>query len=177
MAADYALDLFGRLKGLAGRRVLAALFLLTCFLSSSLTVARECVSDYTAYSAYDIQTADYVLNNTPEHSVFLTGDEHLNPVSSLAGRTIVCSSDLYLYYHGFNTTQRHNEVWAFYENPAQHLDLLRKYQVQYIYVSAYERSDSRFTLDEEQLETLFPLAFETDDGRNRIYQVPEEYRQ
>lgn len=177
MAADYALDLFGRLKGLAGRRVLAALFLLACFLSSSLTVARECVSDYTAYSAYDIQTADYVLNNTPEHSVFLTGDEHLNPVSSLAGRTIVCSSDLYLYYHGFNTTQRHNEVWAFYENPAQHLDLLRKYQVQYIYVSAYERSDSRFTLDEEQLETLFPLAFETDDGRNRIYQVPEEYRQ
>ena len=177
MAADYAAEIFQRLRGLPGRRILAGVFLLTCFASAGLTVARECVSDYYAYDARDVETAEYVKENTPEHSVFLTGNQHLNPVSSLAGRTILCSSDLYLYYHGFNTGARRAEIAAFYEEPAQYLDLLRKYQVEYIYVSAYERADSQYDLDEEALEELFPLVFETAGGYNRIFEVPKEYRQ
>ena len=175
MAADYAMELFARLRGLAGRRVLAALFLTGCFLSAGLTVARECVSDYQAYSAADIAAAEFVRENTPEHSVFLTGNQHLNPVSSLAGRTILCSSDSYLYYHGFNTTERLREVAALYESPAENLDLLAKYQVQYIYVSAWERQSSLFTLNEAALEALFPLVYDT--GTHRVFEVPEEYRQ
>ncbi len=176
MAADYAMELYERLRGLDGRRLIAAGFLATCFLSSGLTIARECVSDYHAYSAVDVETAEYIRENTPEHSVWLTGNQHLNPVSSLAGRTILCSSDLYLYYHGFNTGARRAEIAAFYENPAQNLDLLSKYQVEYIYVSPYERSDSQYALNEDALEELFPLVFETRGGHNRIFEVPEEYR-
>ena len=174
MAADYASELFERLRGLPGRRVIAGAFLVTCFLSAGLTVARECVSDYHAYSPQDIATAEYIQKNTPEHSVFLTGSQHLNPVSSLVGRTILCSSDLYLYYHGFNTGARRAEIAAFYEDPARHLDLLRNYQVQYIYVSSYERNDSQYDLNEEALEELFPLLYEA--GSSRIFEVPEEYR-
>ncbi len=176
MAADYAMELYERLRGLDGRRLIAAGFLATCFLSSGLTIARECVSDYHAYSAVDVETAEYIRENTPEHSVWLTGNQHLNPVSSLAGRTILCSSDLYLYYHGFNTGARRAEIAAFYENPAQNLDLLSKYQVEYIYVSSYERNDSQYALNEDALEELFPLVFETRGGHNRIFEVPEEYR-
>ena len=54
---------------------------------------------------------------------------------------------------------------------------MKKYQVEYIYVSAYERADSQYDLNEEALESLFPLAFETSGGHNRIFIVPEEYRQ
>ena len=176
MAADYAMEIFERLRGLGGRRLIAAGFLMTCFLSSGLTIARECVSDYHAYSAVDVETAEYIKENTPEHSVWLTGNQHLNPVSSLAGRTILCSSDLYLYYHGFNTGERRAEIAAFYQNPAENLDLLGKYQVEYIYVSPYERSDSQYTLNEEALESLFPLVFETRGGHNRIFEVPQQYR-
>ena len=101
----------------------------------------------------------------------------LNPVSSLAGRTILCSSDLYLYYHGFNTTQRQAEIAAFYADPAANLDLLRQYQVQYIYVSPYERANAQYALDEAGLEALFPLVYESQGGENRIFEVPEAYRQ
>ena len=174
MAADYALEVWQRLRGLGGRRLIAAGFAVVCFSSAALTVARECVSDYHAYSAVDVETAEYIEQHTPPHSVFLTGNQHLNPVSSLAGRTILCSSDLYLYFHGFNTGERRAEITAFYANPAQNLDLLRKYQVQYIYVSPYERSQQ--LLDEDALERLFPLLFETAGGHNRIFEVPEEYR-
>ena len=177
MAADYAMDVFERLRGIGGRRLIAAGFLVTCFLSAGLTVARECVSNYHAYSAQDVAAAEYVKENTPQHAVFLTGNQHLNPVASLAGRTVLCSSDIYLYYHGFNTYERRVEIAAFYENPAEHLELLRKYQVEYIYVSAYERADSQYDLNEDALEELFPLVFETAWGQNRIFEVPEEYRQ
>ena len=177
MAADYAMEAFARLRGLPGRRVIAAGFLLCCFTSSTLTVARECVSDYQAYSAADIETAEFVRENTPEHSIFLTGNQHLNPVSSLAGRTILCSSDLYLYYHGFNTTQRQAEIAAFYANPAANLDLLTRYQVQYIYVSPYERANAQYAVNEAALEALFPVIYESAGGQNRIFEVPEEYRQ
>lgn len=177
MAADYAAEAFGRLRGLPGRRGLAAIFLVCCFASSTLTVARECVSDYQAYSANDLETAQYVLENTPEHCVFVTGNQHLNPVSSLAGRTILCSSDSYLYYHGFNTAARRAEIAAFYQEPAQNLDLLRRYQVQYVYVSPWERASGQYALNEAVLEELFPLVFETADGQNRIFEVPKEYLQ
>lgn len=177
MAADWAMAAYEKLRGLAGRRAIAALFLVCCFLSSALTVAREWVSDYQAYSASDIEVADYVRENTPEHCVFLTGNQHLNPVSSLAGRTILCSSDLYLYYHGFSTGARLAEISAFYENPAENLDLLERYQVEYIYVSSYERASALYELNEPALEALFPLVYETAGGQNRVFEVPKEYRQ
>ncbi|MEG1890034.1 MAG: hypothetical protein RR301_01375 [Clostridia bacterium] len=173
MAADYALELYARLRGLAGRRVIAAMFLSVCFLSSTLTVLRECVSDYQAYSAEEVEVAEYIKQNTPEHSVFITGNQHLNPVSSLAGRTILCSSDSYLYYHGFDTTKRRAEVAAFYENPGDNLALLSQYGVSYLYVSDYERSSSWFTLNEAALEALFPVAYESESGRLRIFEVPQ----
>ena len=69
------------------------------------------------------------------------------------------------------------EIAAFYEEPAAHLELLKKYQVQYIYVSAYERSSNWFTLNETALEELFPLVYQDDYGQHRIFEVPEELRQ
>lgn len=175
MAADYAFKLYERLLGVGGRPVIATLFLVACFLSAGLTVARERVSDYLAYSREDIAVAEFVREETPEHSVFITGNQHLNPVSSLAGRTILCSSELYLYYHGFNTTERRAEIAAFYENPTENLALLQKYGVQYIYVSSYERN-ANYTLNEAALESLFPVVYETPSHSQRIFEVPAELR-
>ena len=177
MAADYAMELFERLKGLAGRRVIAALFLAVCFLSAGLTVVRECRSDYQAYSAKDVAVGEYIRDNTPEHSVFITGNQHLNPVSSLAGRTILCSTDSYLYYHGFDTAAHRAEIAAFYEDPAENLWVLQKYDVDYIYISSYERSANWFTLNETALEQLFPSVYESAAREHRIFQVPEEMKQ
>ena len=174
MAADYALELFARLKGLGGRRVLGALFLVACFLSAGLTMAREAVSDYQAYGTADIAVAEFVKTETPEHSVFVTGNQHLNPVASLAGRTILCGSDLYLYYHGFNTTPRKQEVQAFYEAPADHLDLLARYGVQYVYLSPSEWQN--YNVDADTLRALFPVIYESNDGSYLVLSVPETYR-
>ena len=170
MAADYAFLLYEKLKGLGGRRVIAALFLVICFLSAGLTVAREWVSDFSAYSREDRETAEFVRQNTPEHSIFVTGHQHLNPISSLAGRTILCSSDTYLFFHGLDTRERRAEIAAFYADPRGNLDFLQKYGVQYIYVSAAERYNHP-ALNEGALEALFPLAYESASGEQRVFAV------
>lgn len=174
MAADYGLEIFAKLRGLGGRRVLAALCLVTLFLSAGLTVAREVVSDYQAYGTEDIAVADFVKGNTPEHSVFLTGNEHLNPVASLAGRTIVCGSDLYLYYHGFNTTARKQAVKAFYEAPADNLTLLAEYGIEYVYVGPSERYN--YAVDTSALDELLTRVYASDGDNYLIYAVPDTYR-
>ena len=170
MAADWGLSLYARLTGLPGRRALGALLLCTLFLSAGLTVAREALSDYEAYTAADIAVADFVKAETPAHSVFMTGNQHLNPVASLAGRTIVCGSDLYLYYHGFSTTQRKAEVAAFYESPGDNLSVLAKYGVAYVYVSAWERA--AYDVDEAALRALLTPVYESTTGDTLIFAVP-----
>ena len=107
--------------------------------------------------------------NTEEHSVFLTWTEHLNPVSSLAGRTIVCGPDLWLYYHGFQTGERQSEIAAFYADPANHQEVLNKYHVSYIMVGPYERSG--LIIDTDSLDALYPTVFTSENESIRIYQV------
>ena len=175
LAADYAVTVFDRMRGLRGRYLLAVFASVLLFLSAGLTIAREAVSDLQSFSREDIAAAAYIEEETPPHAVFLTGyDQHLNPVSSLAGRTIVCGPDLWLYYHGFDTTKEKQDIHRFYADPKNNLDVLSKYKVEYIMISSYERSD--LEIDYMGLETLFPLCYASESGQISIYMVPEKYR-
>ena len=170
IAADYAALLWRRLKGLRARPVLAAFAAVVMFLSGGLTIWRECVSDYQAFSAEAVEAGAYIRDNTEEHSVFLTGTQHLNPVDSIAGRRIVCGPDLWLYWHGFRETYvEHAEIEAFYADPAAHADVLQRHDVDYIYVSDAERQD--YDVDEAALDALFERVWENDFAA--IWKVPK----
>ncbi len=170
VAADTAGDLWRRLKGFRARPLIAAAGLTVTFLSAGLTLWREAVSDYQAFPRRKVEAAEFILANTEEDSVFLTGAEHhLNPVDSIAGRAIVCGPDLWLYYHGFNTYAAKADVRRFLEDPAGNLDVVGRYGVDYVLVSDYERSD--YNVNESALDALYPLIY--DQGGTCIWQVPE----
>ena len=169
IVADWCGKVWRKLKGLRARPVMAVIAAVVVFLSAGLTLWRECVSDYQAFSAQAVEAGEYVRDNTEEGSVFMTGTQHLNPVSSIAGRTTVCGPDLWLYFHGFDTTERKMDVKAFFELPEENAHLLQKYDVDYIYVSSYERSS--YQVDTEALERLFERVFA--NGEAVIYRVPE----
>lgn len=169
IVADWCAKVWRKLKGLRARPVMAVIAAVVVFLSAGLTLWRECVSDYQAFSTQAVEAGEYVRDNTEEGSVFMTGTQHLNPVSSIAGRTTVCGPDLWLYFHGFDTTERKLDVKAFFELPEENAHLLQKYDVDYIYVSSYERSS--YQVDTEALERLFERVFA--NGEAVIYRVPE----
>lgn len=167
IVADYAAILWRRLRGLRARPLMAAACAVVLFLSAGLTLWRECVSSYQAFGRDAVEAAAWVEENTDEDAVFVTGTHHLNPISSIAGRTIVCGPDLWLYWHGFDTTERKEQLRAFYADPEAHADMLREYGADYIAVSSYERSD--YQVNTEALQRLYPVVFENREMT--IYQV------
>lgn len=159
IAADYGIELLLRFKGLPARIAVAALAAVVCFSSGTLAVAREINSDYEMFSGADVAAARIVEEQTAQDAVFLTGDQHINFVSSLAGRRVVCGPDLWLYWHGLKdvTAPRHTDVRRFYEDPENNADVPDKYGVDYILVSPHEIYD--YGADTDVLDTLYTLLY------------------
>lgn len=169
IVADYAARLWRMMAGLRARPVIAAACAVAVFLSAGLTLWRECVSDYEAYSDDAIEAAEFIRENTDTDAVLLTGTQHLNPLCAVAGRQIVCGPNLWLYWHGVDTTQRNRELRAFYENPEENVWVVQKYNVSCISVTAYERGD--YDVDIGGLDALYERVFENDYAI--IWRVPE----
>ncbi len=169
IVADWCGMLWRKLKGLRARPVIAVLAAVTFFLSAGLTLWREAVSEYQAFSANAVALGEYARDNTEEDATFLTGVHHLNPIASIAGRNIVCGPDLWLYYHGLNTNQRKWDISTFYADPENNTAILDRYGVDYILVSSYERSD--YDVDYEGLAQIADEVFSNREGT--IYRVKE----
>ena len=172
LAADYALELLGRLKGLRARPVIAALCAVGCFATGTLSIARECVSDYQMFSAQDVAAAEFVEQTTEQDAIFLTGTQHINFVSSLAGRRIVCGPDTWLYYHGFDTSERQTDIRAFYADPVGQAAVLEKYGVSYILLSGNERYS--MAVDTAALEREYTRIYASPGDEIVIYAVGEK---
>ncbi len=155
-------DASGKNRGVyASRGLLAFLLGFSLFISGPMTILREWRSSYMIFNRADIQAADYIRENTNAHGVFLADcNWHLNPVSVLTGRSIVCGPDLFLYYHGIDTSERKADISAMFEAPADNQELFEKYGVQYIYIGSSERSS--YAVDMDYFLTSGALLYDQD---------------
>ena len=169
IVADWCRNIWHRLKGMRARPVIAALAAVTFFLSAGLTLWREAVSEYMTFSAQSVELGLYARDNTEEDATFLTGVHFLNPIASIAGRDIVCGPDLWLYFHGLDTTERKVDIANFYANPVENQSVLDKYDVEYILISSYERSD--YAIDKAGIEAIADAVYANREGT--IYKVRE----
>lgn len=169
LAAQYLLAIYDRLKGIRGRALLAAVFLVLTLTSGAMSLAREAISRYALFSPQDVEAAEFVKENTERDAVFLTDTDHINPVSVLAGRTVVCGPDLYLWWHGFaqEFTARSAYIQETYANPS--FEALAQYDVDYVYIGATERG---YGADVDWFAQNLTLVY--DSGGIQIYAVPED---
>lgn len=166
LCADYGYRIYQRIRTVPGSKWWRNTFLfLSCF-SAALTIGREAVSDYTAYSNSHVQAALYIDENTMPDATFLTNDRHVNEVAALTGRNIVSGAGVYLGPHGIYDNERAEDVRTMYESPQNAGNLFEQYQVDYIMISSWERGN--FALDEALFDSLFPCVFTCDDVK--IYQ-------
>ena len=169
IAADYAFELYDRLRGLRSRPVIAALGCVCFFASGSLSIAREVVSDYELFTPEQAEAAEFVTENTEPDAVFMTGVQHTNFVSSLSGRRIVCGPDTWLYYHGYDTSGRKSEIERFYAKPLENTDVLKKYGVRYIVLDSSMPYD---TINRGALEKRYHKIYESKSREIAIFAVP-----
>ena len=122
-----------------------------------------------------MEAGEFARDRTEKDAVFLTGTQHLNPVLSIGGKQVVCGPDLWLYWHGFDTTARKEEIRLFYEDPDSYPEIPQKYNVSYIYVSSYEESE--YEVDTEALDRNYRKVFENGEATIwKVYFVTEPSR-
>lgn len=169
VAVQYLSGIFDRLKGVKGRAFFTALFVFVGCLSGSLSLMREAVSEYQVFGRSEVAAAQAVESLGDADDVFLTGTQHLNPISALTGRKIVCGPGMYLYYHGLDYSAQDAAVKQMLEQPAENLALFEQYNVRFVYISSYERSN--YQVDEAYFRQNAECVY--DDGSIFIFDISD----
>lgn len=147
--------------GKAGVVLLGVCLLFVSAISGFLTMGREWVSDYELYTASAVKACRYIEDETTPWDVILTSTAHNSPVPALTGRSIVCGSSSFLYYHGLNYQQNEQDVETMYTSPASAKELFRKYDVNYIYLSNQEYGT--YNVDVNGLYEVADVVWQKDD--------------
>lgn len=139
-------DIYVKMKGIKARQYIAGLVIVTSTFSGVLTVIREWKSggEYQTFSSADIEYAEFIKENTPSDAVFLTDSHHLNPVVSLAGRTIYTGSSLYVFFHGLGDEWRirNDRLQTIYSGSYEQMKKFAdENNISYISVTNYEKGD------------------------------------
>ena len=122
--------------------VLATIVMFVCTISGILTLGREYVSEYQLYGNDYLEITDYINESSiPADAVILTHNNHSNAVSSLTGRNIVVGTSTFLYYHGFDISERAADVRAMFETPGDNIQLFDKYDVDYVVIGSQEKGN------------------------------------
>ena len=151
----------------APRALLAGVIVFLGTFSGLLSMGREAISGYQLFSEKQVAAAEFIAENTPPESVFLTATSHTNPVCVLAGRNIVCGSSLYLYFHGVDYTQRENQVRLMLESGAAFEIYARNLGVDYVYIGQNEYAN--YDVDYDYFAENYPLIYE--ENNISIFQI------
>ena len=154
---SYLLHIWEKLKGLRLRGLLACLFIAAGTVSGGLSIVREVVSDYQLFSADEAEAAEFIDHNTDSKSVFLTGHQHNNAVTALAGRHIVCGADTFLKFHGLDYSNQWRACELMFTDPENNQELFDEYDVSYVYISSWELSN--FAVDLEWFDQNMDVVF------------------
>ncbi len=165
LVAGFVWDVLALLRQRPLRLLVGALVFLLATFGSILTVGRELVSRYVQWTGDDIALAEFVEEETAPDALFLTSRSHLLPEASLAGRQVLCGSDIYLYYHGVDYTSERNAVQQLYEAPDE--ALLDAWGVDYVVFDA--NTAAQYAVDESWYAQRYPLCYQ--NASYRVYQV------
>jgi len=138
--------------------------------SGFLSVARETQLSWMLFDNQDIELASWVRENTPKDSIFLTSSHHNHFVPTLAGRKIVMGYEGWLWVYGINYDQRKNDVEELFSGTPESLNMVQKYNVDYIVIGPKETS--MFSINDSFFLENFEVVKQQKDVRifkiNRI---------
>lgn len=119
------------------------------------------------FSTSDQKIADYIRTNIAEYDLILTGESHLNIVSSLCGRDVLVGYPGWLWSRGIKYSTREKEIKDFYTDPSQTSQILSDYPVKYILLD--DSTKNSYNTSSESFDQLFSRVYKTGD--NVLYKV------
>jgi len=82
----------------------------------------------------------WIWTATPPEAVFVTSDNHLNPVNCLGGRSVILGFKGWLWTHGISYGDRDREITAFIQNPGASQRSLALLKAHYVLVDLQWRN-------------------------------------
>lgn len=153
-----------RLARLPKLRVLVVAVILCSVASGVLAVIRESKMVYRIFSPEEIEAGNFTRDNLPPKALFLSGQNHTQPVLCLAGKPIVLGYEFWITGHGYDRARYDailDDVKTMYGGGPDADRLLEKYQVKYIYVGPYERMELK--ANEPYLNGHHPAVFKNKE--------------
>lgn len=162
LVTAYVFSIYQRMKGINARWLLMAILIFFGTFSAVLTIGREANSaGIQNYDKSAVAVAEYVNKHTPKNALFISGDQHVNPISTFTGRKLYCGTGLFLFFHGVNYQERAGEIATMYKSPDQFGALAAKTKIDYVYYSNYERD--QFKVTPSFFEQNYPTVFHQGD--------------
>jgi len=103
-------------------------------------IARHDLHHHIMYTKEELDLTKWVNQNTPSDAIWLTGDKHNHFIFNLTGRQTVLTYRGWLWTHGYDYLPVEKDVMKVFSNPQSNLNLLEKYQVNYIIVGTNEKT-------------------------------------
>jgi len=151
----------GGARNRASTALLSAIVCVTLFLSGTLTLGREYVSEYQLINSNELLAAEYVKANAAPDATFLTHNNHNNCIAALTGRNIVCGSGSYLFFHGVDYTDREEDLPLLYEEPSTYFALLSKrLDIDYVLIGEHERAN--YDVDFDYFSSRFEVFYQNE---------------
>ncbi len=160
LVCQWLWDGISSMQGRSVRAIVAGLLVVLGTVSGVLSMLREAGSEYQLLSAEQVAAAEFITENTPAESLFLTATVHTNPVSVLTGRSILCGPGLYLYYHGVSYQEREVQVAQMYADGDVFETYAALYGIDYVYIGSSERS--KYDVDYDYFAENYSLIYESD---------------
>ncbi|MBL7169612.1 MAG: hypothetical protein ISS48_01165 [Candidatus Aenigmarchaeota archaeon] len=118
------------------------------------------------FSSFEREVADWIIKNTKSNSIFLTEDTSNHLVPSLAGRQVI--KGVYAWNLGLESPEIEHDIKEIYSNG--NCRLIRKYDIDYIYIGSDERNIATFDF---RNSPNFGLVYSNNfkDNNFEIYKV------
>jgi len=113
---------------------------------------------YTMYSKEELDLAQWVEENTPVETNWLTSDKHNHWLYNLTGRQTLMAYRGWLWSQGYNYQPIEKDVVEMFQHPSEK-SLFQKYQVQYVVIGPEEKSV--WQADEQQFAKIFTTMKKT----------------
>ena len=141
-------------------------FLLASGIVDAYYTVRVDLHRYTLYNKNELALAEWVKNETPVESVWLTSTKHNHWLSNLTGRQAVITYVAWLWTHGYDYSQIEKDVQTIYSTGDE--SLLEQYAVDYVVIDQHARREMRAN------DGLFRERFELvkQIGQHEIFVMP-----
>ncbi|MHB8573012.1 MAG: hypothetical protein ACYDAY_08665 [Candidatus Dormibacteria bacterium] len=117
----------------------------------------------------ELQLADWVRGNTPPTAIFLTADQHNEPIAMLGGRMIFKGYPGWLFTYDLYYQPEEQVQRTIYSGSYSADALLRQNHISYVLIGPRELAGDGMSAHEDYFRLHYPIAYQSQNFR--LYQV------